>query len=177
MESFLQEGLKEINKEEATQEIKKEEESKLPTITIAIVSHGMDLINEKLPIDSNVRIYSRAGQPLCLGVINSNPINFVEDLYYTNERMNGEDKRTTYEMLQAVAEHYKMPQHDEEFVKTIFKEIEKYLFILFKNCIAQVSIDFELYKFSNFQIILNKSGFNFLGLCKDMTLPVSINTL
>ena len=110
---------------EATKEIKKEEESKLPTITIAIVSHGMDLIKEKLPIDSNVRIYSRAGQTLCFGVINSNPMNFVEELYYTNERMYDEDKRTSYEMLQAVAEHYKMPEHDKEFVNIVIKEVEK----------------------------------------------------
>ena len=145
MASFLkEEGLKEIKEEEtkeetkeeikeetkeeekeATKEIKKEEESKLPTITIAIVSHGMDLIKEKLSIDSNVRIYSRAGQTLCFGVINSNPMNFVEELYYTNERMYDEDKRTSYEMLQAVAEHYKMPEHDKEFVNIIMKEVEK----------------------------------------------------
>jgi hypothetical protein len=110
---------------EEEKEIKKEERKKLPTITIAIVSHGMDLINEKISIDSNVRIYSRAGQALCFGVISSNPIRFVEHLYYTDERMDGEDKITSYEMLQKVAEHYKMPEHDEEFKKIIFKEIEK----------------------------------------------------
>lgn len=107
-------------------EIKKEEKKKLPTITIAIVAHGNDLINEKITIDPNVRIYSRAGRALCFGMIHSNPLNFVEDLYYTTERTTGEDKRTTYEMLQVVADHYKMPEHDKEFIKTIIKEAEKY---------------------------------------------------
>jgi hypothetical protein len=112
---------------EEEKEIKKEERKKLPTITIAIVSHGMDLINEKISIDSNVRIYSRAGQALCFGIIgSSNPLGFVNNnLYSSEERLSGEDKRTTYEMLEAVAEHYKMPEHDEEFKKTVFKEIEK----------------------------------------------------
>ena len=113
-----------MSKEE--KEIKKEEKRKLPTITIAIVAHGEDLINEKITIDPNVRIYSRAGRALCFGMIHSNPLGFVEDLYYTTERTTGEDKRTTYEMLQVVADHYKMPEHDKEFIKTIIKEAEKY---------------------------------------------------
>ncbi len=112
--------------EQETEEIKKEEKQKLPTITIAIVAHGNDLINEKIDIDPNVRIYSRAGSALCFGIFNNNDIDFVEDLYYTDERMHGDDKRSSYEMLQKVAEHYKMPEHDEEFVKTIFKSIEEY---------------------------------------------------
>ena len=111
---------------EEEKEIKKEEKKKLPTITIAIVAHGNDLINEKITIDPNVRIYSRAGRALCFGMIHSNPLGFVEDLYYTTERTTGEDKRTTYEMLQVVADHYKMPEHDKEFIKTIIKEAEKY---------------------------------------------------
>ena len=73
-----------------------------------------------------MRIYSRAGRALCFGMIHSNPLGFVEDLYYTTERTTGEDKRTTYEMLQVVADHYKMPEHDKEFIKTIIKEAEKY---------------------------------------------------
>ena len=111
---------------EEEKEIKKEEKRKLPTITIAIVAHGNDLINEKITIDPNVRIYSRAGQTLCFGMIHSNPLGFVEHLYYTNERMNGEDKRTTYEMLQEVAKHYTTPKHDEDFIKTITREAERF---------------------------------------------------
>jgi hypothetical protein len=102
------------------------EKENLPTITIAIVSHGADLINEKLNnIDSNVRLYSRAGQTLCFGVVGSNQLRFVEDLYLTDERATGEDKRSSYEMLQAVAEHYKIPEHDNQFVKTLTDIKEK----------------------------------------------------
>ena len=96
------------------------EKENLPTITIAIVSHGADLINEKLNnIDSNVRLYSRAGQTLCFGVVSSNQLRFVEDLYITDERDTGEDKRSSYEMLEAVAQHYKIPENDYQFVKTV----------------------------------------------------------
>lgn len=108
------------------EEIKKEEDKKLPTITVAIVSHGEDLINQKLALDSNVRIYSRAGQTLCFGVIGKDPLRFVNGLYFSEERIDGEDKRTSYEMLQAVAEHYKIPEHNDQFVKTITREIEKH---------------------------------------------------
>ena len=106
---------------------KEEEKRKLPTITIAIVSHGMDLINEKLPeIDSNVRIYSMAGQALCFSIITANQLDFVEELYYSDERISGEDKRTSYEMLQAVAKHYKMPKHNKQYIETVTNEIKEY---------------------------------------------------
>jgi hypothetical protein len=96
------------------------EKENLPTITIAIVSHGADLINEKLNnIDSNVRLYSRAGQALCFGVVGINQLRFVEELYMTEERETGEDKRSSYEMLEAVAQHYKIPENDYQFVKTV----------------------------------------------------------
>ena len=81
MASFLEEAKKE------EEEIKKEEDKKLPTITIAIVSHGEDLINQKLALDSNVRIYSRAGQTLCFGVIGRDPLRFVNGLYFSEERI------------------------------------------------------------------------------------------
>lgn len=59
-------------------------------------------------------------------MIHSNPLNFVEDLYYTTERTTGEDKRSSYEMLQEVAKHYTTPEHDEEFIKTITREAERF---------------------------------------------------
>jgi len=111
---------------EEEKEIKKEEKKKLPTITIAIVAHGNDLINEKITIDPNVRIYSRAGQTLCFGMINSNPLGVIEDLYYTSERIHGQDKGSTYEMLQKVAKHYTTPKQDEDFIKTITREAKIY---------------------------------------------------
>jgi hypothetical protein len=109
----------------AKEEIKKEEKRKLPTITIAIVSHGEDLIYEKLDkIDPNVRIYSRAGQPLCLNVGSRNDEKITNDLYFSDERLSGEDKRSSYEMLQELSKKYKIPEYDERFLQVISKDIE-----------------------------------------------------
>ena len=98
---------------EEEKEIKKEERKKLPTITIAIVSHGMDLINEKITIDSNVRIYSRAGQALCFGIIgSSNPLGFVNNnLYSSEERLSGEDKRTLWDQARGIGG--RLPVYDK----------------------------------------------------------------
>jgi hypothetical protein len=61
--------------------------NKYPTITIAIVGHGEDLINKPLSeADPNVRIFSRAGQPFCIGIATENILSFVQDLYISEER-------------------------------------------------------------------------------------------
>lgn len=112
---------------EEKEEIKKEEKRKFPTITIAISCHGEDLIDEKLAIDSNVRIYSRAGMPLCVNVGNSIiDIPIINNLYFSNERMSGEDTRSSYEMLQELSKQYKIPKYDETFLKIITKVIKEY---------------------------------------------------
>ncbi len=60
--------------------------NKYPTITIAIVGHGKDLINELISEDTNIRIFSRAGQPFCIGIATENILSFVQDLYISEER-------------------------------------------------------------------------------------------
>ena len=70
-----------------------------PTITIAIVGHGEDLINEPLrDDDTNIRIFSRAGQPFCLGIATKDMLDFVEELYASDERKaNKNTKAISYE--------------------------------------------------------------------------------
>lgn len=88
----------------------------LPTITIAIVGHGEDLIHKQLPnIDHNVRIFSRAGQPLCLGINSKNMLDFLKDLYLSDEREENKNTPSSYEMLLKVAEHYKEPEQEKDF--------------------------------------------------------------
>ena len=60
--------------------------NKYPTITIAIIGHGEDLINEPISEDPNIRIFSRAGQPFCLGIGTQKMLIFVENLYISDER-------------------------------------------------------------------------------------------
>ena len=88
----------------------------LPTITIAIIGHGEDLIHTQLPnIDHNVRIFSRAGQPLCLGINDRNMLQFLEELYLSDEREENKNTPSSYEMLLKVAEHYKEPEQEKDF--------------------------------------------------------------
>ena len=88
----------------------------LPTITIAIIGHGEDLIHKQFRyIDHNVRIFSRAGQPLCLGIIDQNMLKFLEDLYLSHKREKNKNTKSSYQMLREVAEHYNEPEQDKAF--------------------------------------------------------------
>ena len=89
--------------------------NKYPTITIAIVGHGKDLINETISNDPNIRIFSRAGQPFCIGIATENILSFVENLYYSPERTENMNAKSSYQMLRKVAEHYNNSENDNEF--------------------------------------------------------------
>ena len=102
----------------------KEEEEKLPTITIAILAHGSDLINEKLPeFDPNVRIFSRAGQSLCLGVADVESLMVVEDFYKSEERLSNKNTKSSYQMLRDVANYFNSPQSNSVYTEICDKEI------------------------------------------------------
>lgn len=95
-----------------------------PTITIAIVGHGVDLINEPLrDDDTNIRIFSRAGQPFCLGIAYENITDFVENLYLSNERRETKNIKSSYQMLREVAEHYNTTEKDTQFKEMCDREI------------------------------------------------------
>ena len=97
---------------------------KLPTITIAIVSHGEDLINQALPeFDPNVRIFSRAGQSLCLGPVSEKNFGFVENLYWSRERYTNKNTKSSYQMLREVADHYNNPENNSDFIEMCNKEM------------------------------------------------------
>lgn len=89
--------------------------NKYPTITIAIVGHGKDLINEPISNDPNIRIFSRAGQPFCIGIATENILSFVENLYYSPERTENMNAKSSYQMLRKVAEHYNNSENDNDF--------------------------------------------------------------
>jgi hypothetical protein len=90
--------------------------NKYPTITIAIVGHGEDLINKPLSeADPNVRIFSRAGQPFCVGIAGSQMMSFVENLYFSPERTENMEKNSSYQMLRKVADHYNNSENDRQF--------------------------------------------------------------
>jgi len=99
-------------------------DEKLPTITIGIVSHGEDLINEALPeFDTNVRIFSRAGQALCLGVVDENNLDFVAKLYTSSKRTANKNTKSSYQMLREVADHYNSPENNSVFTEMCDREI------------------------------------------------------
>lgn len=104
------------SKIETTIIVDENKEINLPTITIGIVSHGEDLINNKLQIDPNIRIYSRAGQSLCLNIVVKNQIAFVEELYESK------NAKSSYQMLQEVAKHYANPEQESQYINTLNKE-------------------------------------------------------
>lgn len=89
--------------------------NKYPTITIAIVGHGKDLINEPISNDPNIRIFSRAGQPFCIGIATENILRFVEKLYYFPERTENMNAKSSYQMLRKVVEHYNNSENDNDF--------------------------------------------------------------
>ena len=97
---------------------------KLPTITIAILSHGEDLINEKLPdFDPNVRIFSRAGQSLCLGVADVESIEIVQDFYLSKERLSNKNTKSSYQMLRDVADFFNRPENNSVYKEICDREI------------------------------------------------------
>jgi hypothetical protein len=90
--------------------------NKYPTITIAIIGHGKDLINELLEKeDPNIRIFSRAGQPFCIGIAYNEMLNGVKSVYYTEERIANMNAKSSYQMLREVAEHYNNNEDDRKF--------------------------------------------------------------
>jgi len=96
----------------------------LPTITVAIVSHGEDLINQPLPeFDPNVRIFSRAGQALCLGLVTNKNLDSVQDLYWAEERTTNKNTKSSYQMLREVADHYNSPENNSVFTEMCDREI------------------------------------------------------
>jgi hypothetical protein len=100
--------------------IKKERETQLvdkyPTITIAIIGHGGDLIHELLENeDPNIRIFSRAGQPFCLGIATTKMLDFIENLYISDEREETKDTISSYQMLLEVAKYYNSNEGDTQF--------------------------------------------------------------
>ena len=102
--------------------IKKERETQLvdkyPTITIAIIGHGADLIHTPLENnDPNIRIFSRAGQPFCLSIANKKMLNFVEELYISDEREETKDTISSYQMLREVAKYYNSNINDTQFTE------------------------------------------------------------
>ena len=88
--------------------------NKYPTITIAIIGHGQDLINELISEDPNVRIFSRAGQPFCIGIGTSQMVSDIQNIYYTQERTEDMNAKSSYQMLREVAEHYNNSEKDRE---------------------------------------------------------------
>ena len=70
--------------------------NKYPTITIAIIGHGQDLINELISEDPNVRIFSRAGQPFCIGIGTSQMVSDIQNIYYTQERTEDMNAKSSY---------------------------------------------------------------------------------
>lgn len=103
--------------------IKKERETQLvdkyPTITIAIIGHGGDLIHEILENeDPNIRIFSRAGQPFCIGIVSNDLLDFVERLYNSDERVETKDTISSYQMLREVAKYYNSNTNDTHFTET-----------------------------------------------------------
>jgi hypothetical protein len=96
----------------------------LPTITIAILAHGRDLFNEELPeFDPNVRIFSRAGQSLCLGVADVESLMVVEDLYKSEERLSNKNTKSSYQMLRDVANYFNSPESNSVYAEICTKEI------------------------------------------------------
>jgi hypothetical protein len=99
-------------------------DEKLPTITVAIVSHGADLITKELPeFDPNVRIFSRAGQALCLGPVTEKNLDSVEKLYWAIERYNNKNTKSSYQMLREVADHYNSPENNSVHTEMCDREI------------------------------------------------------
>jgi hypothetical protein len=92
--------------------------NKYPTITIAVIGHGEDLIYQPIREDPNIRIFSRAGQPFCLGIATQNMLDFVEELYTSDERKANKNTKSSYQMLREVAEHYNSTENN-----TAFKEL------------------------------------------------------
>jgi hypothetical protein len=97
---------------------------KLPTITIAILAHGSDLINEKMPeFDSNVRIFSRAGQSLCLGVADVESLMVAQEFYMSEERLSNKNTKSSYQMLRDVANYFNSPESNSIYTDICTKEI------------------------------------------------------
>jgi hypothetical protein len=97
---------------------------KLPTITIAILAHGEDLINEKLPeFDPNVRIFSRAGQSLCLGVADAESLMVVQEFYVSEERLSNKNTKSSYQMLRDVTNYFNSPESNSVYAEICSKEI------------------------------------------------------
>ena len=97
---------------------------KLPTITIAILAHGEDLINEKLSeFDPNVRIFSRAGQSLCLGVADVESLMVAQEFYMSEERLSNKNTKSSYQMLRDVANYFNSPQSNSVYAEICTKEI------------------------------------------------------
>ena len=93
-----------------------ETSNKYPTITIAIVGHGRDLMNELLEKeDPNIRIFSRAGQPFCVGIGTGNDLRSVQRVYFSQERTDNMSKKNSYQMLGEVAKYYNNNENDREF--------------------------------------------------------------
>jgi hypothetical protein len=89
--------------------------NKYPTITIAIIGHGEDLINKPISEDPNIRIFSRAGQPFCIGIAGEQMLDFVENLYYSPERTENMNEKSSYQMLRKIADHYNNSENDGQF--------------------------------------------------------------
>jgi len=101
--------------------------SRLPTITVAIVSHGADLIDEIFEEeDPNIRIFSRAGQPFCVAYDYERDLNSVRELYLRDERTEDKNTKSSYQMLLEVAKHYTNSEIDNYFKKLCDNNSLKY---------------------------------------------------
>jgi len=117
-------SLKEAGLYTATIKEDLETTEKLQTITIAILSHGEDLINEELPdFDPNVRIFSRAGQALCVGVADIESLEIVQDFYMSEERLTNKNTKSSYQMLRDVADFFNSPENTSIYKEICDKEI------------------------------------------------------
>jgi hypothetical protein len=86
-----------------------------PTITIAVIGHGEDLINKPINDDPNVRIFSRAGQSFCYGIATKDMLSSLYEIYDSEERTSDKSKKSSYQMLREVADYYNTNKHDTEF--------------------------------------------------------------
>lgn len=101
--------------------------AKLPTITVAIVSHGADLIDEIFEEeDPNIRIFSRAGQPFCVAFDYQRDLNSVRELYLRDERTEDKNTKSSYQMLREVAKHFTNIKIDSHFKKLCDNKLSEY---------------------------------------------------
>ena len=92
----------------------------IPTITVLIISHGEDLINDRLTdIGKNIRVLSRAGIPGCYGICGITDYKEIFDKYENLKTI--PESLSSYKKLETIYNFFLTTNQCHRLEKTITK--------------------------------------------------------